>query len=123
VPMNRRLQGEISPLAREKAPRRSIALEHETEAIGVASRGLPTMLTAENCAYVARTLASALKDMSVDERMPLVLGGGIARRYPIIVAILAGLIPNPTELTAAPAEAKSAAYVGLDYLSRQHIMT
>jgi hypothetical protein len=87
------------------------------------SQNLPTLLTAEDCAFVARTLASALKDMSVDERMPLVLGGGIARRYPIIAAILDDLIPNPTELTAAPAEAKSAAYAGLDYLSRLHIMT
>ena len=87
------------------------------------SQNLPTMLTVEDCAFVAHTLASALKDMCVDERMPLVLGGGIARRYPIIAAILDDLIPNPTELTAAPAEAKSAAYVGLDYLSRLHIMT
>jgi hypothetical protein len=67
---------------------------------------------------VARTLASTLKDMSVDERMLLVLGGGIARRYPALASILDSLIPNPTELTVAPAEATSAAYAGLDYLSR-----
>jgi hypothetical protein len=87
------------------------------------SQNLPSVLTAEDCAFVARTLASALKDMSVDERMLLVLGGGITRRYPAIVTMLDDLIPNPTQLTAAPAEAKSAAYIGLEYLVRLHIMT
>jgi hypothetical protein len=87
------------------------------------SQNLPRGLTAEDCAFVARTLASALKDMSVDERMLLVLGGGIARRYPAIVTILDDLIPKSTALTAAPAEAKSAAYLGLEYLVRLHIMT
>ncbi len=84
------------------------------------TQNLPAALTVEDCAFVARTLALALKDMSVAERMPLVLGGGIARRYPAIVTILDDLMPNPTVLTAAPAEAKSAAYVGLEYLSRLH---
>jgi len=81
---------------------------------------LPAALSAADQAFVARTLAGALRDMAVDERLPLVLGGGIPRRYPAIVTLLADLIPNPTERTAAPAEAKSAAYAGLEYLTRRH---
>jgi hypothetical protein len=87
------------------------------------SQNLPRVLTAADCALVARTLASALEDLSVDGRRLLVLGGGIARRYPALVTVLDDLIPNPTELTAAPAEAKSAAYAGLEYLARSHAMT
>ncbi len=49
-----------------------------------------------------------------------VLGGGIARRYSAIATLLNDLIPNPTERTAAPAEAKSAAYAGLEYRARLH---
>jgi hypothetical protein len=82
------------------------------------SQNLPRPLTAEDCAALARTLASALTDLAVDGRRLLVLGGGIARRYPAIVRLLAERVPNPTELTAAPAEAKSAAYAGLNYLAR-----
>jgi predicted NBD/HSP70 family sugar kinase len=87
------------------------------------SASLPKMLTEEDCGFVARTLASALRDKSIDGRMLLVLGGGIVRRYPAIVAILNDLIPNPTELTAAPAEAKSAAFLRLGYLARSMIVT
>ncbi len=56
--------------------------------------------------------------MALDENLPLVLGGGIMRRYPAIATLLNDLIPHPTERTAAPAEAKSAAYAGLEYLTR-----
>jgi len=83
------------------------------------SQRLPAALTAADQAYIARTLAFALEDMSVDERTLLVLGGGIARRYPAIASILDSLAPNPTELTLVPVEAKSAAYAGLDYLSHR----
>jgi len=55
--------------------------------------------------------------MATDEQALLVLGGGIGRRYPGIASILDGLIPNPTQTTIAPTEAKSAAYAGLDYLT------
>lgn len=43
------------------------------------TQNLPAALTVEDCIFVARTLALALKDMSIEERMPLVLGGGIVR--------------------------------------------
>lgn len=86
------------------------------------SQNLPRPLTAKDCAYLAHTLAAALTEMAVDRRRLLVLGGGIARGYPAIVTLLAELVPNPTELTAAPAEAKSAAYAGLDYLVRLRTM-
>jgi len=81
---------------------------------------LPAALGADDQAFVARTLARALRAMAVDERLPLVLGGGIPRRYPAIATLLNDLIPNPTERTAAPAEAKSAAYAGLQYLACLH---
>ncbi len=83
------------------------------------SQHLPATLGADDQAFVARMLAAALREMGVDERLPLVLGGGIARRYPAIIALLDALVPNPTEPTAAPAVATSAAYAGLEYLSRR----
>jgi len=83
------------------------------------SRRLPPHLTDEDQAFVARTLAAALVDLAPDQDAPLVLGGGIARRYAAIAARLDHLVPNPTTLTRAPAEAKSTAYAGLDYLSRR----
>lgn len=82
------------------------------------SENLPAVLTKEDCAFVARTLALALEDMSVEPSLPVVLGGGMARRYPAIARILDKLVANPTEITAAPANAKSAAYAGLEYLVR-----
>ncbi len=81
---------------------------------------LPATLSTDDQAFVARTLAGALRDMEVDERLPLVLGGGIARRYPAIAMLLADLISNPAARTAVPIEAKSAAYAGLDYLARHY---
>ena len=84
------------------------------------SQHLPVALSVDDQTFVARTLAKALRDMAVDERLPLVLGGGITRRYPAIATLLDDLIPNSTERTAVPAEAKSAAYAGLEYLARLH---
>ena len=83
------------------------------------SRRLPHRLTDGDQAFVAQALAAALAALAPGEGVPLVLGGGIARRYPAIAALLDRLVPNPTALTRAPAEAKSAAYAGLDYLARQ----
>ncbi len=83
------------------------------------SQRLPATLGADDQAFVARMLAGALRDMALVERLPLVLAGGIARRYPAIVALVDALIPNPTESTAAPSEAKSAAYAGLEHLARR----
>ncbi len=82
------------------------------------SQHLPATLSPDDQAFVARTLAGALRAMAVDERLLLVLGGGIVRRYPAIATLLAALLPNPTGLTVAPIEAKSAAYAGLDHLAR-----
>jgi len=84
------------------------------------SQHLPATLSADDQAFVARTLARALRDMAVDEHLPLVLGGGIVRHYPAIATLLNDLIPNPTERTAAPAEAKSAAYAGLAHLASRY---
>ncbi len=79
---------------------------------------LPATLSTDDQVFVAHTLGGALRDMALDENLPLVVGGGIIRRYPAIATLLNDLIPQPTERTAAPAEAKSAAYAGLEYLTR-----
>lgn len=84
---------------------------------------LPVVLSSDDQAFVARTLGGALRDMAVAADLPLVLGGGITRRYPAIATLLNDVIPHPTERTAAPAEAKSAAYAGLDYPARLHETT
>jgi hypothetical protein len=84
------------------------------------SQHLPAILSADDQAFVAHTLAGALRDMALGEHLPVVLGGGIVRRYPAIAAILNDLSPNPVERTIAATEAKSAAYAGLQYLARLH---
>lgn len=81
----------------------------------LAAQYLPTPLTVTDQGHVARTLAQALKLRAVDTKTLVVLGGGIARRYPAIAPFLADHIPNPVANTAAPAQAKSAAYAGLAY--------
>jgi predicted NBD/HSP70 family sugar kinase len=82
------------------------------------AQALPRPLSTDDCAAVAGRLASTLTELAVDPHLLVVLGGGIARRYPAIATTLADRIPNRVELTAIPAEAKSAAYAGLDYLAR-----
>jgi hypothetical protein len=61
---------------------------------------------------VLRSGASPSRDL-----LYISLGTGV-RRYPSIITNLARLVPYQIEGTAAPSEAKSAAYAGLDYLSR-----
>ena len=82
----------------------------------LAARRLPPWLEAEDQTRVARTLASALVAVASDAGALVIVGGGIARRYPGIVATLDRLVPNVVQPTSAPAGAKSAAYAGLDYL-------
>lgn len=83
----------------------------------LSSRRLPARLAREDEERIARTLAAALGGLVADEQLLIVLGGGIARRYPSIASILDGLAPNPVEVTVAPFEAKSSAYAGLEYLA------
>ncbi len=83
----------------------------------LSSSSLPTPLAEHDQVFVARTLARAFQSMSLNEQLPLVLGGGMVRQYPGIVSLLKEQIANPVEMTAAPRLAKSAAYVGLEYLS------
>lgn len=87
----------------------------------VCSQNLPNPLTETDQVFVAQTLAPDLHAADESGQTLVVLGGGIVRRYPDIVPLLAGLIPNPTEGTAAPFEAKSAAYAGLDYLTTKQM--
>jgi hypothetical protein len=81
------------------------------------SSSLPTPLAEQDQDFIARTLARAFQSMSLTERFPLVLAGGMVRHYPRIVSLVKEQIANPVEMTAAPMQAKSAAYVGLEYLS------
>ena len=83
------------------------------------ARALPTELSPEDQQFVAQTLARALEMNPVDQQVRIILSGGIIRRYPTIIAKLARLVPYHIEGTAAPPEAKSAAYAGLDYLANQ----
>jgi predicted NBD/HSP70 family sugar kinase len=85
----------------------------------LAARYLPTPLIEADQRRVASTLARALHDRAVDTQPLVVLGGGIARRYPAIATILADYIPNFVANTAAPKEAKSAAYAGLAHVAAQ----
>ena len=61
---------------------------------------LPAALNADDQAFVARTLARALRDIAVDERLPLVLGGGVTRRYPAIAHSWMAL--SPIRLSGRP---------------------
>jgi len=77
------------------------------------------MLGPDDLACIARTLAAALRATEHGTGTPLVLGGGIARRYPMLVALLAARRPYPVWPSRAPAAAKSAAYAGLEVLARR----
>ena len=83
------------------------------------ARALPAELSPEDQQFIAQTLARALDLNPLDQQMPIVLSGRMSRRYPSIIAKLAALVPYHIERTAAPPEAKSAAYAGLDYLAHQ----
>jgi predicted NBD/HSP70 family sugar kinase len=83
------------------------------------ARALPSVLSAADQQFVAQTLAHALAIHPVDQQLPIILGGGISRRYPAILTHFASLANHAIEGTAAPPEAKSAAYAGLDYLAAQ----
>jgi hypothetical protein len=85
----------------------------------LAARWLPPMLGPDDLACIARTLAAALRATEHGTGTPLVLGGGIARRYPMLVALLAARRPYPVWPSRAPAAAKSAAYAGLEVLARR----
>ncbi|WP_220207719.1 ROK family protein [Reticulibacter mediterranei] len=84
------------------------------------SSSLPTPLGEQDQIFVARMLAGAFQSLSLTDQVPLVLGGGIVRRYPGIGCLVNEQIANRVELTAAPLQAKSAAYAGLEYLSQIH---
>lgn len=83
----------------------------ETVAAGWA---LPNPLTAADMATVADALAAAIRLESTAEIELVVIGGGIAARYPQIVGLLATALPDRrVEPTAAPATVKSASAWGL----------
>lgn len=89
----------------------------------LSAKSLPEPLSVDDQDFVARLLASALAAVVPEERALVVLGGGIARRYPLIAQRVDRLARNPVDVTIAPAEAKSAAYAGLDLLCRLRTTT
>jgi predicted NBD/HSP70 family sugar kinase len=83
----------------------------ETVAAGWA---LPEPLPAELLPGVARALATAVRDEPLATGPLVVVTGGLARRYPALLAALAEELPDRrVEPSAAPAEVKSAAAWGL----------
>jgi predicted NBD/HSP70 family sugar kinase len=83
----------------------------ETVAAGWA---LPDPLPAEQLPVVAAALGTAVRDEPLATAALVVVGGGLARRHPGVVAALASALPERTvEPTAAPAGVKSAAAWGL----------
>jgi predicted NBD/HSP70 family sugar kinase len=83
----------------------------ETEAAGWA---LPEPLGTRTLEHVGRLLAEAIASHELAATGLVVVGGGIARRYPAIVDhVRTYLQGRPVEGTRAPAEAKSAAAWGL----------
>lgn len=73
---------------------------------------LPDRLSGEDIERIASAVATVLRARDVPSLV--VIAGGMARRYPEIVAAIACAMPEATvEPTRAPAEAKSAAPWGL----------
>jgi predicted NBD/HSP70 family sugar kinase len=84
----------------------------ETVAAGWA---LPATLTDEDVQVVGAATAMAIaREPSARADLPVVVGGGMARRYPALVAaVAAGLPGRAVESSAAPPAAKSAAAWGV----------
>lgn len=80
---------------------------------------LPTPLGRDDVSRVSAALARAVRTEPLAETIELVVvGGGLARAYPSIVAELANhLPPRRVEASRSPAQAKSAAAWGLRHLT------
>lgn len=85
----------------------------ETVAAGWA---LPDPLTGETIADLGSNLARAIELNELSRRGTVVIGGGIAKRYPDVLAVVAERLPGQrVEPSLAPDDAKSAAPWGLRY--------
>ena len=75
---------------------------------------LPQPLTDEQLHSVARAVAKAIDAEPQADAAVVVVAGGITRRYPALVELIAADLPERrVEATAAPADAKSASAWGL----------
>jgi predicted NBD/HSP70 family sugar kinase len=84
----------------------------------IGGHALPTPLQERDVSRVATLLAQAISRQHSDVAL-VVLGGGLPRRYPSLIAALRRLLdPAHVQPTAAPARAKSAAPWGLVHLLR-----
>jgi len=84
----------------------------ETVAAGWA---LPDPIDAARFAHLATCVARAVDSLEIAQGGPVVLGGGIARRYPVLTELVASRLHRNVERSAAPDEAKSASAWGLRF--------
>ncbi len=88
----------------------------------VEARALSTPLTDEDVDKIVSTLVIGLGKLANSTDIPdlLVLGGGMVRSSPGIADRLAEVVSIRVETSCAPAEAKSAAFMGLRQLVYEH---
>lgn len=82
----------------------------ETVAAGWA---LPDPIDAARFAYLASCVASAIDRLDIAQQGVVVIGGGIPRRYPVLIDLVRSRLHRDVEHSAAPDEAKSASAWGL----------
>jgi predicted NBD/HSP70 family sugar kinase len=82
----------------------------ETVAAGWA---LPDPIGAPHLAHIGSCVASAVDRLAIASEGVVVLGGGIPRRYPVLVDLVASRLRRDVQRSAAPDGAKSAAAWGL----------
>jgi predicted NBD/HSP70 family sugar kinase len=82
----------------------------ETVAAGWA---LPDPIDAAHFAHLASCVAAAVDRLDVAKEGTVVIGGGIPRRYPVLIDLVAARLRRDVQASAAPEGAKSAAAWGL----------
>ncbi len=84
----------------------------ETVAAGWA---LPDPIDVAHFAHLASCVASAIDRLDIASEGIVVIGGGIGRRYPVLIDLVAARLHRDVQPTAAPDDAKSAAAWGLRF--------
>jgi len=82
----------------------------ETVAAGWA---LPDPIDAARFAYLASCVSGAIDRLALAQDGVVVIGGGIARRYPVLIDLVTSRLRRDVESSAAPDGAKSAAAWGV----------
>jgi predicted NBD/HSP70 family sugar kinase len=84
----------------------------ETVAAGWA---LPDPIDAAHLAHLASSVASAIDRLAIAQEGVVVIGGGIPRRYPVLIDLIGSRLRRDVQRSAAPEGAKSAAAWGLRF--------